>query len=50
MWNELNTEDFEIVENMQGARSSPGFDGGVLSPYWDPATQHFARLVTDFMH
>ncbi len=50
MWNELNTEDFEIVENMQGARASPGFDGGVLSPYWDPATQHFARLVTDFMH
>ena len=46
MWNELNTEDFEIVENMQIARSSPGFDGGVLSPYWDPPTQHFARLLT----
>lgn len=49
MWNELNTEDFEIVENMQGARRSPGFDGGVLSPYWDGATQHFSRLVADFM-
>ena len=25
MWDELNTEDFTIVENMQIARSSPGF-------------------------
>lgn len=49
MWNELNTEDFEIIENMQGARTSPGFNGGALSPFWDPATQHFARLVTDCM-
>lgn len=49
MWNELNGEDFKIVENMQGARSSPGFDGGALSPYWDRATQHFSRLVADFM-
>ena len=30
MWDELNTEDFTIVENMQMARSSPAFDGGVL--------------------
>ena len=49
MWQQLNTEDFTIVENMQVARSSPAFDGGVLSPYWDPAAQHFARLVMDAM-
>ena len=49
MWNQLNTEDFTIVENMQVARGSPAFDGGVLSPYWDQATQHFARLVVDAM-
>ena len=46
MWDELNTEDFTIVENMQIARSSPGFDGGTLSPFWDPPTQHFARLIS----
>ena len=49
MWNQLNTEDFTIVENMQVARHSPAFDGGCLSPYWDQATQHFARLVVDAM-
>ena len=49
MWDELNTEDFKIVENMQIARNSPGFDGGVLSPFWDPATQKFARLVAEMM-
>jgi len=47
MWTQLNTEDFRIVENMQRARKSPAFDGGVLSPFWDPATQHFARLMAE---
>ena len=49
MWDQLNTEDFTIVENMQVARNSPAFDGGLLSPYWDKATQHFARLVVNAM-
>lgn len=49
MWDELNTEDFRIVENMQMARGSPAFDGGVLSPFWDPATQHFAKLMAQAM-
>ncbi len=49
MWNELNTEDFRIVENIQVARRSPAFDGGKLSPFWDPPTQHFARLTIDAM-
>lgn len=49
MWQQLNTEDFTIVENMQIARNSSAFDGGVLSPYWDHSTQHFARLVVEAM-
>jgi len=47
MWDELNTEDFKIVENIQRARLSPAFDGGALSPYWDPPTQAFARMVAE---
>ena len=46
-WNDLNQEDIGIIERMQAGRSSDGFDGGVLSPYWDPVQQHFARLVSD---
>ena len=44
-WNDLNNEDIGIVERMQAGRLSDGFDGGVLSPYWDPVQQHFARLI-----
>ncbi len=44
-WNDLNHEDIGIIERMQAGRRSDGFDGGVLSPYWDPVQQHFARLV-----
>jgi hypothetical protein len=32
---------------MQKGRSSDGFDGGVLSPYWDPVQQHYAKLVAE---
>ena len=45
-WNDLNQEDIGVVERMQAGRRSDGFDGGVLSPYWDPVLQHFARLVS----
>ncbi len=44
-WNDLNHEDIGIIERMQSGRNSDGFDGGVLSPYWDPVLQHFARLT-----
>jgi choline monooxygenase len=46
-WHDLNQEDIGIIERMQAGRSSEGFDGGVLSPYWDPVQQHFARLIYD---
>ncbi|GIS88659.1 MAG: hypothetical protein CM1200mP18_13690 [Gammaproteobacteria bacterium] len=44
-WHDLNNEDVGILERMQAGRLSDGFDGGVLSPYWDPVQQHFARLI-----
>jgi choline monooxygenase len=46
-WNDLNHEDIGIIERMQQGRASEGFDGGVLSPYWDPVLQHFAVLTTE---
>lgn len=45
-WKDLNREDIGIIERMQSGRNSEGFDGGVLSPYWDPVLQQFARLLT----
>jgi choline monooxygenase len=45
-WTDLNHEDIGIIERMQCGRASDGFDGGVLSPYWDPVQQHFAALIT----
>ncbi|MEM7562650.1 MAG: aromatic ring-hydroxylating dioxygenase subunit alpha [Pseudomonadota bacterium] len=48
-WNDLNHEDIGVIERMQAGRSSEGFEGGVLSPYWDPVSQHFARLVSQAM-
>lgn len=46
-WRDLNHEDIGIIERMQIGRRSDGYDGGVLSPYWDPVQQHFARLAAD---
>ena len=46
-WKMLNKEDIGVIERMQAGRASEGFDGGVLSPYWDPVQQHFARLIYD---
>ncbi|MDA0704700.1 MAG: aromatic ring-hydroxylating dioxygenase subunit alpha [Proteobacteria bacterium] len=48
-WQALNEEDIGIVERMQEGRRSDGFDGGVLSPYWDPVLQQFSRLVVEAM-
>jgi choline monooxygenase len=45
-WHDLNHEDIGIIERMQAGRYSEGFDGGVLSPYWDPVQQHYAKLIT----
>ena len=45
--NGLNHEDIGIIERMQEGRRSDGFDGGMLSPYWDPVQQYFARLLSN---
>ena len=46
-WHGLNEEDIGVIERMQQGRHSPGFDGGTLSPFWDSAIQHYARLMLD---
>ena len=46
-WHDLNVEDIDIIERMQAGRLSDGFDVGVLSPYWGPAQQRFARLISN---
>jgi len=46
-WRKVNGEDIAACEQMQIGRTSPGFDGGILSPYWDTPTQHFSRLVLE---
>lgn len=49
MWQELNEEDIGLLESLQKGRAAPGYDGGMLSPYWDEAPRHFARLVAKTM-
>ncbi len=44
-----STLSFLIIEDMQKARTSPVFDDGVLSLFWDPAIQHYARLIAEAM-
>ena len=46
-WAQLNAEDIGVIARMQQGRHSDGFDGGVLSPYWDPVIQQFARLMVE---
>lgn len=48
-WDGLNREDILPLESMQRGRVSPGFDGGSLSPHWDPGTHFFARQVAELM-
>ena len=48
-WHNLNEEDIDVIERMQRGRSSPGFTGGMLSPHWDAAIQHYARLMAQAM-
>ena len=48
-WHDLNSEDAGVIQRMQQGRLSEGFDGGVLSPFWDPVQQQFARLIVASM-
>lgn len=49
MWHDLNHEDIRLLESLQKGRLAPGYDGGLLSPYWDEAPRHFARLVAEML-
>jgi choline monooxygenase len=49
MWRDLNAEDIGLLESLQRGRQAPGYDGGVLSPYWDEAPRSFSRLVAETM-
>lgn len=46
-WDKVFREDVFAVEGMQAGRSSPGFDGGVLTPVQDLPTRHFHRWVAN---
>lgn len=35
MWQALNDEDIGLLESLQKGRAAPGYDGGMLSPYWE---------------
>ncbi|MBN35673.1 MAG: hypothetical protein CMM46_13060 [Rhodospirillaceae bacterium] len=49
MWDDLNHEDIGLIESLQKGRSSPAYDGGRLSPYWDEAPLHLSRMIIDGM-
>ncbi|MDE0242458.1 MAG: aromatic ring-hydroxylating dioxygenase subunit alpha [bacterium] len=49
MWDELNHEDIGLIESMQRGRTSPAYDGGSLSAYWDEAPLHLNRMVVEGM-
>lgn len=46
-WDKVFREDVFAVEGMQAGRSSPGFDGGVVTPVQDLPTRHFHTWVAN---
>ena len=46
---DIMMEDVPICEELQLGRESDGFDGGVMSPYWDTATIELAKLARKWM-
>ncbi|MBT5432742.1 MAG: aromatic ring-hydroxylating dioxygenase subunit alpha [Rhodospirillaceae bacterium] len=49
MWHDLNSEDVGLIESLQKGRTSPAYDGGRLSPYWDEAPLHLSRMIIEGM-
>ncbi|MBO68353.1 MAG: 2Fe-2S ferredoxin [Acidiferrobacteraceae bacterium] len=45
-WRHVFEEDVSVVTGMQKGRASSGFDGGILSPVQDRATQAFHEWVS----
>jgi len=48
-WRSINLEDIGITERLQLGCTSPGFDGGRLSPVQDFGSHHFMRMVARYM-
>ncbi len=44
-WRVVFSEDIDAVEGMQRGRQSPGYNGGVFSPFMDNPTHHFHQWV-----
>ena len=49
MWQDLNTEDLDVIARLQRGRLSPGYDGGRFSPYWDEAPLELSRQIVKAM-
>jgi len=48
-WRSINLEDIGVTERLQAGRTSPGFDGGRLSPVQDFGSHHFMKMVARSM-
>ena len=48
-WTQVNEEDIDICRTVQKGRSSPTFDGGIFSPYWEERMIDFQRLCLETM-
>lgn len=46
-WHETNKQDLDAVRWMQEGRMCPGFDGGLLAPFWDGAVSAFGDMVRE---
>ena len=44
-WQVVFNEDIDAVEGMQQGRLSPGYNGGIFSPFMDNPTHHFHQWV-----
>ena len=47
-WDHLNRQDLEPLRWMQQGRYADEFDGGSLSPHWDPQIREYLRKLGEF--
>ena len=46
-WQEILSEDIDVIEGMQAGRSSPAYNGGNFSPVMDTSTLMFHKWVVN---
>ena len=49
MWDDLNWEDISILKGMQDGRRCPGYQGGLLSPFWEEITLSYAQKIVEMI-